>query len=503
MSVSSIPTDQTACPSVPTGNWIGGRWQPARSGRTADNINPADTTQTLHQVPDSAHDDVVEALDAAAWAQDQWAATPAPQRGALLRRAGDLLAARQDQAARLMSLEMGKPIAEARGEVARSVDLLRYYASAGWRLEGVYHPATGGDSMLLSLPVPLGVVSLITPWNFPSAIPVWKAAPALIAGNTVVLKPATLAPGSALLLGEVFQQAGLPAGVLNIVCGRGSVMGDALVTDRRIRAVSFTGSCGVGRAIYARAATPERRVGLEMGGKNPLIVTADADIDLAVDLAVNGAMGSAGQKCTATSRAIVDRRILTPFTDQLLGRVEAMRVGNPLDPDNDLGPVGDHRQLQSILQYIQIGCEQDQATLAVGGRRLTGDGYDRGFFIEPTVFTDVHPDMRIAQEEIFGPVLGVIGCDGFEEAMRIANDVEFGLSAAICTRDMALAEQFTRRIEAGLVHVNSTTTGAQVHLPFGGMKGSTSGFREMGTAGIDFFTTTKTIYHTNIPGESK
>jgi aldehyde dehydrogenase (NAD+) len=340
-------------------------------------------------------------------------------------------------------------------------------------------------------------VSLITPWNFPLAIPTWKLAPALITGNTVVLKPATLAPSCAIVLIECLREAGLPEGVVNVLCGRGSTMGNALVTDPRVRAVSFTGSCQVGDAIYREAATPQRRVGLEMGGKNPLIVAGDADLDLAVQLAVVGAMGSSGQKCTATSRAIVDRRLLKSFTEKLVARLGRLVVGDPLDETTDVGPVGDENQYNTILKYIRIGKEEDGATLAYGGCALRNSEQD-GYFIQPTLFTDVRPEMRIAREEIFGPVLSVIACDGFDEAIELANDTDFGLSAAICTRDMALAHRFAQQIQVGLVHINSTTTGAEVHVPFGGMKASSSGFREMGAAGIDFFTSFKTIYTTHV-----
>lgn len=483
-------------------NWIAGRWQQAASGDTQANVSPVDTSRVLHEVPASGAEDVAAALDAADDALSSWRERKPQARGAVLLRASEALARRLEEAAELMAWEMGKPIAEARGEVRRSVDLLRYYAGWGWRLTGTSSPTDAADALLLTERVPLGVVSLITPWNFPSAIPVWKLAPALVTGNTAVLKPATIAPGSALLVAECLAEAELPAGVLNVVCGKGSAMGDQLIADPRVKAVSFTGSCSVGEAIFATSAGPQRRVGLEMGGKNPLIVADDADVDLAVELAVKGAMASAGQKCTATSRAIVDRSVLGEFTEKLLARVEALRVGNPLDESNDIGPVGDGKQLETILGYIDIGRNEDKATLAGGGKQVLEGECEKGCFVQPTVFTDVRPTMRIAREEVFGPVLCVLECDGFEQAMAMANDTPFGLSAAICTRDMSRAWAFARGIETGLVHINSTTTGAEVHVPFGGTKASSSGHREMGHGGIDFFTSVKTIYYTNLKGRS-
>lgn len=476
------------------GNFVRGKWQEALSGKTLRNISPSDTSDILHEFPDSSPEDVKQAIDAASAAQKDWADTPGQKRGTFLRTASEIMAANQEYAAKLISREMGKSIREARLEIGRSVDLLQYYAGWGWRQSGTLYSSGERNSSLYTIRVPLGVVSLITPWNFPSAIPVWKSAPALVSGNTVVLKPSCLAPASSLFIAECLEKAGLPAGVFNVVCGHGSELSEALVTDERIKAVSFTGSCSTGAQLFKAAASPARRTGLEMGGKNPILVMPDAELDTAVELAVAGAMQSAGQKCTATSRAIVHRDVARNFTEKLVERVRRLKVGDPLDETQDIGPVVDRSQMEAILSWIETGLAEG-ARLLVGGKRLHGQVYDRGFYLQPAVFGSVSPDMKIAREEIFGPVLAVMEADGFDEMMRIANNTAYGLSASICTKDMSLAEKFIRGIEAGLVHVNSMTTGAQPHVPFGGMKGSSSGFREMGETAIDFYTTYKTVYY--------
>jgi alpha-ketoglutaric semialdehyde dehydrogenase len=477
-------------------NLINGQWSESTSGRRRESRNPADREHVVCQTPDSEPADVQRAIDAAAAAFDTWATMAPQKRGAILLRAAEILHDRLEEAVLLLSREMGKSLREARGEVARSVDLLRYYAGWGWRLAGDLVASDAPNEIIYTMPVPLGVVTLITPWNFPSAIPVWKMAPALVTGNTVVLKPANPAPASSHIVAQCMQEAGLPAGVLNIVMGGGRNLGDALTLDPRVKAISFTGSCAVGNHIFKTAGGPQRRVGLEMGGKNPLVVMPDADLDAAVRIAVAGAMLSTGQKCTATSRVIVHDDVLKPFTARLLDAVRALRVGNPLDESTDIGPVVDEAQLKTILEYIRIGRDEDKATLSIGGRHLTDGDHSKGFYVESTVFTDVTNDMRIAQEEIFGPVLAVLRCGNLNEAIDLCNDVAFGLSAGVCTKDMATAWAFVSRIEVGLVHVNNPTAGAQVHVPFGGSKASSSGDREMGRGGIDFFTQIKTVYHT-------
>ncbi len=477
-------------------NLINGQWCEASSGKRRANVSPADRGQVICQTPDSEPADVKRAIDAASKALPAWSALPPQKRGAILLRASEILNSRLDDATQLLAREMGKSLREARGEVTRSVDLLRYYAGWGWRLAGELVASDAPNEIIYTMPVPLGVVTLITPWNFPSAIPVWKMAPALVTGNTVVLKPANPAPASSHIVAQCLQEAGLPAGVLNVVMGGGRSLGDALTLDPRVKAISFTGSCGVGNHIFKTAGGPQRRIGLEMGGKNPLVVMPDADLDAAVRIAVAGAMLSTGQKCTATSRVVVHDAVLLPFTARLLDAVRSLKVGNPLEESTDIGPVVDESQLATILEYIRIGRDEDKATLAAGGRHLTHGEYAKGFYIEPTVFTNVVNSMRIAQEEIFGPVLAVLRCGGLDEAIDLCNDVAFGLSAGICTRDMATAWAFVSRIEVGLVHVNNPTAGAQVHVPFGGSKASSSGDREMGRGGIDFFTQIKTVYHT-------
>ncbi len=476
------------------GNWIQAQWCRAISGGVLRNISAIDRDIVLHEFADSSEEDVINALDAAEKAQKNWAKTSPPKRGKIFFKAASLMHDRDEEAAILMTKEMGKPINEARGEIARCIDLLEYYGAWGWRLGGERVGSGSENTNIYTMAVPLGVVSMITPWNFPSAIPLWKIAPALIAGNCVVLKPASQAPASSLLIAEIFEEASLPGGVLNIVCGRGSKISRPLLTDERVRAVSFTGSCEVGQKVYETASAHNRRVGLEMGGKNPLIVCEDADIDLAVELAVAGSMQLAGQKCTATSRVIVDEKIAGVFTEKLITKVNALKTDDPLDEATDVGPVIDEESLENILKYIERG-KGEGAALAAGGRRLTDGELSKAAYCEPTVFTNVVSDMAIAKEEIFGPVLAVLSSKDFEQAMTIANDTAYGLSASICTSDMKLAQKFTEQIEAGLVHVNSMTSGAEVHVPFGGMKGSSSGFREMGGSGIDFYTNLKTVYY--------
>ncbi len=479
-----------------SGNWIGGKWVEGRSGENFLNYSPSDGEKVVGEFANSDADDVLDAIAAANGAQSAWSNMPAPKRGGILFRAAEILGARSEEAAELMSFEMGKPIKEARGEIARSIDLFRYYGNWGWRFGGQRFPSATPDTMLYTVPVPLGVVSLITPWNFPSAIPVWKLAPALITGNAVVLKPSSDAPGSVVLAAKCLEEAGLPSGVLNVVTGSGSVLCESLVTDERVKAVSFTGSCETGAKVFELASSPRRRVGLEMGGKNPLLVMNDAPLDMAVELAVSGSMQLAGQKCTATSRVIVQQEVLDAFTEKLLARVDSLCTGDPLDELTDVGPVVNEASLERILGYVETG-KSEGANLAAGGRRL-GDGVlAKGFYCAPTVFTDVTPKMTIAREEIFGPVLSVISARDFDDAIEIANGTAYGLSAAICTQNLSLAREFVRRIDVGLVHVNSTTSGAEAHVPFGGMKGSTSGFREMGESGIDFFSILKTVYYSN------
>ena len=441
----------------------------------------------------STAEDVRAAIDAAAKAQPEWAAVTPPKRGELLARAARSIEADAERIASDLTREEGKTLAEARGETLRAIQIFDYFAGEGRRLSGETTPSEYGRTFLYTVRVPLGVVGLITPWNFPIAIPAWKLAPALVSGNTAVLKPASAAPLTALNIVRALEEAGLPAGVLNFITGAGSVAGGELATNPAVKGISFTGSDTVGCDIYGRVTGRGGKAQCEMGSKNPVIVLNDADIDKAVDITIAGAMWSTGQKCTATSRAIVDEAVAEEFTEKLLEGVAAIKVGDGMKEDTQVGPAIDEAQLNTVLSYIETG-KQEGARLLCGGSRLTEPPHDKGYFIEPTVFGEVTPGMKIAQEEIFGPVLGVIAVSGFDEALEVANAVRFGLSASICTGDISKAMEFVDRIEAGLVHINSPTAGAEVQVPFGGMKDSSTGTREQGKVAVDFYTETKTVY---------
>lgn len=475
------------------GNFIAGEWTGASTGKTFADLNPAHKEEIIAEFQASGPEDVKRAIDAASEALTDWRGRPAPERAEHLRKAAGILRGRLDEAAEVLTREEGKTLREARGEVGRSVALFEFYAGQGRLLAGETFPSEKPGALLFTMRAPLGVVALITPWNFPSAVAAWKTAPALLCGNTVVLKPSSLAPCSAAIVAEVLDEAGLPAGVFNLVTGGGAALGDALTGDERVRAVSFTGSREVGKAIIAKTAGRLIRVGLEMGGKNPVIVMDDADIDRAVEITVAGAFWSAGHKCTATSRAIVLQSVHDEFVERLVKRASSLRVGDGMDPETEICPVIDEGQLHTILEYIEIG-KSEGARLLVGGERLTGGVYDDGWYVSPAVFADVKPDMRIAQEEIFGPVVGVIEVKDFDEAVRVANGVEYGLAASIVTKSLGAALEFARRIEAGVVHVNSPTAGLEIQLPFGGVKDSTSGHREMGRSALEFYSQWKTVY---------
>jgi aldehyde dehydrogenase (NAD+) len=392
-----------------------------------------------------------------------------------------------------MTREEGKTLPEAKGEVKRAINILRYFGGEGARQFSYQIPSERDNVFCYTLRKPLGTVALITPWNFPIAIPVWKLAPALVAGNTVVIKPASLAPLSSYRVVGALHEAGIPAGVLNYVTGAGGAVGNTLIEHPAIRAVSFTGSCDVGNALYEKVTRRKLRVQLEMGGKNPTIILKDADLDFAADVLVNGAFFSTGQKCTACSRAIIEKSIYEPLLEKLLTKTRKLKVGNGLEPGVDIGPAVDAAQLATDLKYIEIA-RNEGAMLLCGGNRLTGGNYDLGYFIEPTLFTGVTPEMRIAQEEVFGPVLGLMVANDFEDAMRLANGVKFGLSASIVSRDLTRVHQFINGIEAGLITVNLPTAGVEYQLPFGGTKESSFGMREQGPAALDFYTETRTVY---------
>ncbi len=474
-------------------NFIAGEWVDSAAGETFFNLNPADTGDVIGRFQDSNRADAGHAIAAAREAAAGWRALSAPGRGRLLAGAARIIERDLGLIAQGLTREEGKTLAEAKAETARAVQIFDYFAGEGRRLSGETTPSEFGRTLLYTVREPLGVVALITPWNFPVAIPAWKLAPALVSGNTVVLKPASAAPLTALNIVRALEEAGLPAGVLNFITGSGAVVGAELAANAAVAGVSFTGSDTVGSGIYACVSGRGGKAQCEMGGKNPVIVLEDADLDKAVDLSINGAMWSTGQKCTATSRAIVQQDVAGEFTDRLLKRVATIKVGNGMDPGTQVGPLIDKSQLDTVIGYIDAG-RQEGAKLAAGGGRITAAPLDRGFFVEPTVFVDVKADMSIAQEEIFGPVLSVIAVSGFEEAIQVANSVRFGLSASICTRDISRAMEFADRIEAGLVHINSPTVGAEVQVPFGGMKASSTGTREQGRVAVDFYTQIKTVY---------
>jgi aldehyde dehydrogenase (NAD+) len=475
-------------------NFIGGEWLPSASGDMIEVRNPADTDELLGRVPASTPADAQTAITAARDAQPSWAALPPPERGRVLHRAASLLEGMIDDWAAALTREEGKTRAESRGEVVRAVELLRYFAGEAWRVGGDMLPADTPHTLVYSMRVPIGVVIVITPWNFPLSIPVWKIAPALVMGNTVVFKPASATPLMAFKLAALFQDAGLPNGVLNVVTGAGGALGDALVTDERIDGVSFTGSYEVGHALYQKTAPRMTRTHLEMGGKNPLIVAADADVDKAVLTAVRGGFGLTGQACTATSRAIVERPLVQEFTDRLIAAARAMRIGPGLADGVQMGPAVSAGQRAIDLEYIEIARGEGAEVLA-GGDLPDGSELRRGHFVQPTVLARVRRDMRIAQEEVFGPVIGILEAGDLEEAFAIANDVSFGLAAAIVTNDLRKAIRFAERAEAGMVKVNQWTTGASIQAPFGGFKHSGSGmFREMGKGAIEFYTRIKTVY---------
>jgi aldehyde dehydrogenase (NAD+) len=474
-------------------NLIGGELVPPRSGAYLERHDPADRRELIAHYPDSSAEDAAAAVAAAEAAFPAWRAVPAPRRAEILFRAGQLLIERKEAYARDMTREMGKVLVESRGDVQEAIDMLFFMAGEGRRLYGQTTPSELGAKLCMTERVPVGPAALITPWNFPMAIPSWKLAPCLLCGNTAVLKPAADTPLSALHLVQTLLDAGLPPGVVNLVFGRGTEVGAALVSDERTRIVSFTGSTQVGRDVGRQAAAALKHCNLELGGKNAIIVLADADLDLAVEGCLWGGFGTTGQRCTAASRVIVDRAVQDRFVLELVARARALRAGSGLDPDVQLGPIVNARQLQRIEEYVAIG-QREGASLVLGGKRLDGAQYERGHFFAPTVFTHVQPQMRIAQEEIFGPVVSILGCDGLEDAIAIANGVEYGLSAALYTADVNAAFRGLRDLRAGIVYVNAPTIGAEVHLPFGGVGNSGNGHRESGVATLDVYSEWKTMY---------
>ncbi len=488
-------TKKAASPSVKKySNYIGGEWVKSSSGEWFDNVNPADNTDTIGRFPLSNEDDVNRAVAAAKDAATRWRRTPAPKRAEILFTLAEILRDNKDQFTREMTREMGKVLKEAGGDVQEAIDCTYYTAGEGRRLHGFTTPAEMPNKFAMCVRQPVGICGLITPFNFPMAIPSWKLIPALVCGNTVVLKSGEDVPLSSLNLIKACEQAGIPKGVVNLINGHGADIGKALVAHEDVRLISFTGSTATGALIAEQAARDNKIVSLEMGGKNAIIVMDDADVDNAVDGSLWGAFGTSGQRCTASSRLVVHKKVYKKFCEKLVARAKTLRVGNGLDPKTEVGPVINQKQMEKILGYIEIGQKEDKATLACGGNQLTKGDYGRGFFIEPTVFTNVKPNMRIAQEEIFGPVTCVIPFSTLDEAIDIVNGVAYGLSSAIYTQDVNQAFYAMQELYTGICYVNSATIGAEVHLPFGGTKGTGNGHREAGTQVLDIFSEWKSLY---------
>lgn len=473
-------------------NYIDGEWVAGRTGELFDNVNPADTSDIVGRFSASSTLDAEMAVRAASEAFVSWKKTSISARAKILNRAADYLEANVDRFAEELTREQGKAFNLSKDEILRSAQTLRFYAVEGQSFTGETFPNDDADMVVYTQREPLGVVSVITPWNFPVSIPARKIAPALISGNTVVFKPSSDAPLSGTRLTEAFVAAGIPKGVLNFITGRAADVGTAITVPAVVRAISFTGSTAAGEHIH-RSVAFTTRTQMELGGKNPLIVMEDADLDKAVDLTIKGGLSLSGQACTGTSRVLVMKEIKAAFTEKLVTKVKALKLGSGMISGTDIGPLATARQLETVLRYVEIG--KQEATLLCGGERLTGTGYDRGYYVSPAIFTNVTQDMRIAREEIFGPVIGIIEVTSYADAIAKANDTEYGLSAAIATRNPRYAHDFAGDIEFGTVKINRTTTGNLINAPFGGLKrSSTSTFRELGRTGLEFYTQIKTVY---------
>jgi acyl-CoA reductase-like NAD-dependent aldehyde dehydrogenase len=470
-------------------NFVAGEWQPSATGRTYEKHSPWRPSESIGEFPASGEEDVAAAVAAAAAAFPEWSRRPAAQRAAVLMAAADAIERRVEQMAQDMTLEMGKPLREARMESARGAAILRFFAGEAWRPKGELFEQSGTGGAVYTIRRPLGVVGLITPWNFPAAIPLWKSAPALVYGNTVVLKLAQEAPLTGLHIAACLEEAEIPAGVFNIVVGRGSEVGTPLVEHPQVKAISFTGSVAVGYQVRDRATALGKRVQLELGGQNPLIVMADADLDRAAEAAYAGAFWSAGQKCTATRRIYVQEPVYDEFRDRLLARIERGVVGDPGDAATEVGPIVNEKQLDEVLEGIERG-KAEGGTVLAGGERLD----DEAYLLAPTLFEGVADDAFLSCEEVFGPVTSLYRFADVDEALRRANAVEFGLSASIFTSDLGATQRFVNELEAGILHVNSQTAGADVHVPFGGIKGSGFGPHEQGRSAMEFYTEVVTVY---------
>ena len=488
-------TRATARASVKTYyNYIAGEWVRSSSGETFENVNPADTRDVVGRFPLSTKEDVDRAVEAASEAFNRWRRTPAPRRAEILFRLGEILIRNKERFAAEMTREMGKVLKETGGDVQEAIDCTYYTAGEGRRLHGFTTPAEMPNKFAMCVRQPVGLCGLVTPWNFPMAIPSWKLIPALVCGNTVVIKPAEDTPLSTYNLVKACEEAGVPPGVVNLVTGYGETAGAAITNHEKLRLISFTGSTETGRIVAHACAERNAICSLEMGGKNAIIVMDDADVDLAVEGALWGAFGTSGQRCTASSRLIVHKKVYKKFSQKLVERAENLRVGNGADERTEVGPVINADAVHKIMGYIEVGQREDGARLATGGKRLTSGEHANGYFIQPTVFTDVAPTMRIAQEEIFGPVTAVIPTSSLEESIEIANGVRYGLSASIYTQDVNRAFHAMNETYTGIFYVNSSTIGAEVHLPFGGTKGTGNGHREAGTQVLDIFSEWKSVY---------
>ncbi|OGL50790.1 MAG: aldehyde dehydrogenase [Candidatus Schekmanbacteria bacterium RIFCSPLOWO2_02_FULL_38_14] len=475
-------------------NLINGKWVEPSSGKYFKNINPANKEDLLGVFPDSTATDVHKAVESAHAAFEKWSKITAPKRGEIILKAGQLLLKRKEILAQTATKEMGKILIETKGDVQEGIDTALYMAGEGRRLFGQTTPSELSNKFAMSLRAPIGVVGIISPWNFPVAIPAWKIFPALICGNTIVFKPATDTPESALRLVEILIEAGVPDGVVNLVFGSGSEVGKAIVTHPKISLISFTGSSETGRFIASECGKRLKKCALEMGGKNAQIVMNDADIDLAIDGALWGIFGTTGQRCTATSRLIIHKKILDEFTHRLITRAKKIRIGNGLDESTEMGPLINEAQRQKVHNYVNIGINEDRAKLLIGGESCNNRECSKGFFYKPTIFTNGNIKMRIAQEEIFGPVVIIIPVKDFNEAIAAINSSKYGLSASIYTKDINMAFKAIERIKSGIVYVNSPTIGAESHLPFGGIKDTGNGHREAGVTALDIFSEWKTVY---------
>ncbi len=473
------------------GFYIDGEWKRPDHRDTFETESPA-TGKTLATFPLGTEEDVREAVDAAEAAFKDWKKTPAPERGNIILKAAQIMKERKDELGTLVSEEMGKIIEEGKGDVQESIDFLEYIAGEGRRLLGETTTSELEDKFAMTVRQPIGVVGCITPWNFPTAIPCWKIGAALVSGNTIVFKPASDTPKCAAELVKIFEDAGLPKGVLNFVTGPGSVVGNGIVEDERVDMISFTGGTGAGTHVYKKAAEQLKEVGLELGGKNPQIVMDDANIDLAIEGVLFGAFGSQGQRCTATSRLIVQEGVYDEVMDKLVERTKALKIGDPTDPEMDMGPLSSEQQLDTYRKYVEIGREEG-AELVYGGERVTNGELEEGYFVQPTIFEAEH-GMRITKEEIFAPVLSVMKVEDYDEAIEIANDIDYGLSSSIYTKNVNKSFKAIEDFETGITYVNAPTIGAEVHVPFGGVKDTGNGSREAGTTAIDEFTEIKTVF---------